>query len=140
MVRAHFLLLSLLSGLLVSCDEKPAKSAAASTVSRPATEAAFLKALVAASRSGDPRAVKALIHPAIIQSIDEHNKDFFTELLSREVKRAIPETHRVTTTAIAGDAPLPFEGPFVYPVRPANVDGGPSYGTDSPARRFGARR
>ncbi len=118
MVRAHFLLLFLLSGLLVSCGEKPATSAAADAVSRPVTEAEFLKALAAASRSGKPEAVKALVHPATVQRIDGHNKDFFREYLFRGATRAIPETHRVITTAIARDAPLPFEGPFVYPVRP----------------------
>ena len=107
MVRAHFLLLSVLPGLLVSCGD-----------SRPVTETEFLKTLVAASRSGKPDAVKALVHPATFQRIDEHNRDFFLEYLSREAERAIPETYRVTTAAIAPDAQLPFEGPFVYPVRP----------------------
>ena len=118
MVRAHFLLLSLLSGLLVSCGEKPVKSAAAASVSRPVTEAQFLKALVAASHSGNPDAVKALVHPATLQRIDDDNRFVFLELFSRDAKRAIPEKRRVTTTAIARDASLPFEGPMVYPVRP----------------------
>ncbi len=118
MIRAHFLLLSLLSGLLVSCGEKPVKSAAAASVSRPVTEAQFLKALVAASHSGNPDAVKALVHPAILQRIDDDNRFVFLELFSRDAKRAIPEKRRVTTTAIARDASLPFEGPMVYPVRP----------------------
>lgn len=118
MVRAHILLLSLLSGLLASCDEKAARSAEASTVSRPVTEEEFLKALAQASRSGRPDAVRALVHPANLQQVEEHNRPFFLEWLSREVKRAIPEIYRATATAIAPDAPLPFEGPFVYPVRP----------------------
>ena len=110
MARARFLLLSLLSGLLVSCDESSVKPAAASAVSRPVSEAEFLSALVAASRSGRPDAVRALVHPATFQHGEKHAEAFVAEWLSREANRAIPETRRVTTTAIARDAPLPFEG------------------------------
>lgn len=118
MLRARFLLPSLLFGLLVSCDESSVKPAAASAVSRPVTEAAFLSAFVAASRSGRPDAVRALVHPATFQRGEKHARAFLAEWLSREAHRAIPETRRVTTTAIARDAPLPFEDSFVYAVRP----------------------
>ena len=57
MVRACFLLLPILSGLLVSCGEKPAKSAEASTVSRPVTEASGLARRIEAPLLGELKAL-----------------------------------------------------------------------------------
>lgn len=121
MVRTHVLLPLLLSGLLVSCDETATKSVDASAIPRPRTEAEFLSSLVEATRSGEPDAVKALVHPATLQLIDEQKEDFFSDWLSREANRAIPEMYRTTTTPISPHAPLPFEGAFVYPVRPTSA-------------------
>ena len=121
MKPGHFFAFSMVFLLLTSCTPEGAKPANASPTRRPATDEEFIQSFVAATRSGNPANVRDLVHPECLRQVDKGKEQFFADRLAREANLSIPANPKATITTIPADAPLPFEGPFVYPVRPTRT-------------------
>ena len=83
---------------------------------------AFAAQYVAALASGDTQRMRALIHPRSLACITERNRDFFDDVITRSMRPAAVEGHRVAS--VRGIDPA--EPPSVpralgaYPVAPTH--------------------
>ena len=81
----------------------------------------FAARYVAAVNAGSEDGIVALLHPATRACMDEASSDFFDTMLANELKRAIPESYRLTVTPVAAADTLLMAGMLAYPVRPSHT-------------------
>ncbi len=81
----------------------------------------FVARYVAAINAGGEDGIVALFHPATRACMGEANQDFFDYILANELKRAIPDTYRLTVTPVADDDTLLMEGMLTYAARPSHT-------------------
>lgn len=93
----------------------------------------FAAEYVAAVNGGDVERLRRLVHPKSLACITDQNRDFFDEILARDLRRKLPGPYRVVSVRVLDKSAPPMAPPrmVAYPVQPTHqiqidVDTGPA--------------